>query len=118
MSLIKCGKCGIEIQSGTKQCPECGSTKKAFFEECTAGIVLRDSTIIAHKRKGFHKFMTEMITRNKKSKDKNDPQEVYEERIIDKEKGTYDQIVRNPKTGIIIHEEHMRLSEHRNNKQV
>jgi hypothetical protein len=118
MSSIKCGNCELEIQSTNKECPNCGSTKKSYFEECTSNITLRVDFKTRHKRKGFAKFMVEMISHHKKSKDKNAPEEVHEERVIDKEKGTYDQIVRDAKTGQIIHEEHMKLTEHKNNKQV
>lgn len=116
MSSINCGNCGMEIQLTNRECPNCGSTKKSYSEQCTVNIALRVGTKTKHKRKGFKKFMVEMISHYKKSKDKNAPEEVHEERFIDKEKGTYDQVVRDSKTGQIIHEEHMKLTEHQKNK--
>lgn len=49
----------------------------------------------------------------KKSSDPNIKDGVYEDRIIDRRKNEYHQVVRDAKTGKILHEEHEPLTEHK-----
>ncbi len=57
-----------------------------------------------------------MISRWRKSGDPRLPKGVHEERTINREKKTYDQVVKDVNTGNITHEEHVSLEDH-NEKQ-
>lgn len=110
-----CGECGADLAEGTKACPKCGSTRKVFQKESAVAIGVKvTETRARQKRKGVRKFMKEMINRWKRSGDSRLTEGVHEERTIDKEKGKYDQVVKDAKTGEIIHEEHEPLREHKN----
>lgn len=113
----RCGDCGTVLKQSNKQCPKCGSTKKAYERKAHVGIGVKAvETRVTHKRVGFHKFLKQMISRWKHSRDpklKNGVgAEVQEEITMDKEKDWYDQVVKDAKTGEILHEEHEPLSEH------
>jgi hypothetical protein len=71
-------------------------------------------TRATQKRKGYRRFMKEMISRWKRSVNLRLTEGVNEERVIDKEKDEYHQVVKDAKTGDVIHEEHEPLSQHKN----
>jgi len=48
----RCGDCGTELKQSDKQCPTCGSTKKAHNVEASVKIGLSVSSGVKHKRKG------------------------------------------------------------------
>ncbi len=111
-----CGDCGAELKQSDKQCPKCGSTKKAYEKKASVpiGVVLSGKSV--HKRKGIKKPLKEIIfNRWKRSGDPKLMNGVREDRTIDREKDEYHQVVKDTKTGKVTHEEHQRLSEH--NKQ-
>lgn len=110
----RCGECGTELKPSDKQCPKCGSTKKAYEREArvTVGIKVVE-TRATQKRKGYRYFMKQMISRWRPSGNPKLKNGVQEERIIDKEKDKYDQVVKDAKTGKITHEEHEPLSQHK-----
>lgn len=111
---VKCERCGAELKESDKVCPKCGSTKKAFERKAFTTVGLRIVKFSARqKRKGFKKFMKEMVSRWLPSGSPELKQGVYEERIIDKEKDKYNQTIKDARTGEIIHEEHEPLSQHR-----
>lgn len=116
-----CRDCATELKQTDKQCPKCGSTEKLHELQLADKISVSDSMKLVQKRKGYKEFMVKMISRLKHS---GDPklkgcvgEEVKEEMVFDKEKDWYDQVVKDAKTGDIIHEEHEPLSEH-NKKEV
>lgn len=110
----RCGKCGTELKPSDKQCPKCGSTKKAYERKASVRVGVKIvETRATQKRIGFHKFVKQMISRRKRSGDPRLENGVQEETIRDKEKGWYDQVVRDAKTGEITHEEHEPLSKHK-----
>lgn len=118
----RCGDCGTVLKQSDKQCPKCGSTKKAFERKAFTAIGLKVvETKAKQKRIGFNKFMKQMISRWKRSRDPklkgSVGEEVQEEITVDKEKDSYDHVVKDAKTGEIIHEEHEPLSQH-NKKEV
>jgi len=110
----KCQQCGTELKQGDKVCPKCGSTKKTSDREAFVaigeGIV---ETRVRQIRKGFKKFMKEIISRWRPSISPELKDGVNEERIIDKEKNEYQQTVKDARTGEITHEEHEPLSQHK-----
>lgn len=113
-----CIDCGAELKQSDKQCPKCGSTIKSYKREASVGIGIKVvETRAKQKRKGYRSFMKQMISRWKRSGDPRLTEGVHEERIIDKEdkeKKEYHQVVKDAKTGDVIHEEHKPLSQHKN----
>jgi len=110
----KCQQCGTELKQGDKVCPKCGSTKKAYVREASVAIGSRIvETRVRQIRKGFKKFMKEIISRWRPSRSPELKDGVNEERIIDKEKNEYHQTVKDVRTGEITHEEHEPLSQHK-----
>jgi len=111
----KCRQCGTELKQSDQNCPKCGSTQKVHEVKCTDTVVVGDViSKVRQKRKGFRKFMVEMITRWRPSGDPKLKNGIHEDRIIDKEKKEYHQVCRDAKTGKITHEEHEPLSHHNN----
>lgn len=110
-----CIDCGAELKQSDKQCPKCGSTKKLYKREASVGIGIKAvETRAMQKRKGYRYFVKQMISRWKRSGDLRLTEGVHEERIIDKEKDEYHQVVKDAKTGDVTHEEHKPLSQHKN----
>ncbi len=65
-------------------------------------------------RQGFRRSISEFIRRIKSSKDKNNfPKGVEEERLIDRQKDRYKQIVKDRRSGKVVHQEDEPLSRHR-----
>ena len=102
------------MKQSDKQCPKCGSTIKSYKRKASVEIGINVATRVTQKRKGYHRFMKEMISRWKRSGDPRLTEGVHEERIIDKEKDEYHQVVKDAITGGVIHEEHESLSQHKN----
>ena len=99
-----CGDCGQELKQGDKQCPKCGSTKKAYERKASVALGVRIvGTEAKQKRRGHKRPIREMRSRWKRSKDpKLKGLPVEEEIIINREKKegtTYSQVVRNAETG-------------------
>jgi len=110
-----CTDCEAELEQSDKQCPKCGSTKKSYKREFHATIGIKVvETKARQKRKGYHRFMKEMISRSKPSGNPRLPEGVHEERIIDKEQDEYHQVIKDEITGDVTHEEHEPLSQHKN----
>lgn len=113
-----CRNCGTELKQDDKQCPKCKSTEKVFDLHLSDGIVLGESELrVKQKRKGYKEFIVKMISRLKHS---GDPklkgyvgEEVKEEMVFNKEKDWKDHVVKDAKTGEILHEEHEPLSTHK-----
>jgi len=118
----KCRECGTEFLSSDKQCPKCGSNKKAYEIKVTTGLEVKVvETRAKQKRKGYKEFMLKMISRWKHSRDPtlkgNVGEEVTEEMVLDKEKNWKDHVVRDARTGEILHSEHEPLTQY-NKKEV
>jgi len=79
-------------------------------------IKIRESLGIKHKRKGIKRFLSHIVQRWKQSVNPKLEEGVYEERIVDRGKNEYHQVVKDAKTGEIIHEEHHPLSQHKPKK--
>ena len=110
-----CMDCGSELKQGDKQCPMCGSTKKSYERKSSVSIgVTIPETRVKQERVGYRRFIRQIISRFKSSGDPRLTEGVHEERIIDKEKDEYHQVVKDLKTGHVIHEEHEPLSKHKN----
>lgn len=109
----RCGKCGAELKPSDKQCPQCGSTKKAYNVEASVKIGLSVSTKVKHKRKGKGTLIEMISNRWKCSGDPRLRYGVREDMAIDRERNEYHHITRDAKTGEITHEEHEKLSNHK-----
>jgi hypothetical protein len=110
---VKCRDCGTNLTSEDKQCPKCGSTRKVYDMSVTDGFVAGDSIGVKQKRSGYKRPITESVSnRFKKSGDPKLKDGVREDISIDRVNNKYDQVVKDAKTGKIIHEEHEPLSRH------
>lgn len=113
----RCRDCGTELKQNDKQCPKCGSTRKAHEVQLSDEVTVSDSMKLVQKREGYKEFMVKIISRVKHS---GDPklkgcvgEKVKEEMVLDKQKDWKDHIIRDAKTGEIIHEEHEPLSKNK-----
>jgi hypothetical protein len=113
----RCIDCGTELKQSDNRCPKCGSIKKSFVRMASESIGIRDGIILKQRRIGVKKFLLEIIDRWKSSGDPKLKQEVHEFRVIDKGKNEYHHIVKDAKTGEVIHEEHEPLSQHKQHSQ-
>jgi hypothetical protein len=111
---IKCADCGTDLTQEDKQCPKCGSTRKAYTMVATVKIGISVSTEMKHRRPGVKRPLHESVSnRFKKDKDPKLTNGVCEDVSIDRVNDKYDQVVKDAKTGKIIHEEHEALSRHK-----
>ncbi len=109
-----CSHYGQELEpSHTGPCPHCRKTGKACDVAVNDGIIVGDGFRLRQKRKGFEKFMAEIISRRLSSSNPKLPKGILEHRAIDKEHNAYDQVVKDATSGEIIHEEHVPLNEHK-----
>ena len=109
---VTCGDCGTELKEGNKQCPKCGSTKKAYSVEASVKIGVSVSSRVKHKRKGKGTLIEIISNRWKRSGDPKLQNGVREDMVIDRERDEYHHITKDAKTGEITHEEQEPLSEH------
>lgn len=108
-----CGECGTELKPSDKQCPKCGSTRKAYERKASVTIGVVASGKSVHKRKGVKRPLIEIIfNRWKRSGDPKFKNGVREDRVIDRERDKYHHITKGAKTGEITHVENEPLSEH------
>ena len=117
----QCKHCGTDLPpSYTGPCPKCGKSGKLYKESVGGVVRIHGGIKVRHKRKGFRKFMTEIIQGWFPSGDPKLNKGVDIVRIIDKEKKgkkEYHQIVKDAATGAIIHEEHEPLEQHYQQKK-
>jgi hypothetical protein len=112
-------KCGEELPpSHTGPCPKCGESgqlHKAYERSAilTLGPSLRVNSRARQKQKGFEKFKKQIEQGQYESGDPKLKKGVNLERIIDKEKDEYHEVVENAETGEITREVHEPLSKHR-----
>ena len=116
MNSIKsfCQNCGKELEPNQRPCPFCGCNSIKIVALLSDTVRVRDNLALRLKRKGFKRFMTEIIGGWFPSKDKGKfPEGVDKERIIDKEKDEYHEVVKEAKTGEVVRDIHEPLSQHR-----
>jgi len=111
MKEIYCGDCGSKLLREDKPCPKCGSKKKRLC-------VKIEDRIEAHDRiKGkVKKGNVKKPIREFKAGDdlcKKTGKWHHREMVIDREKDWYREVVKNKKTGRIIHQCEEPLSKHR-----
>ncbi|MBE3115154.1 MAG: hypothetical protein IMZ59_06520 [Actinobacteria bacterium] len=102
------------IRSRSKPCPFCGSANRNIKIAIEERIVIRENLKARQKRKGFRKFIREIIQGWFPSGDKRKhPEGINKTRIIDKEKDSYQEKVKDVKTGKITRNIEEPLSKHR-----
>lgn len=114
-----CQKCGKELMPDQRPCPFCGSISrdiKVVLEE--EKIILRESLRIRQKRKGFGKFVKEIMQGWFSSKDKRRfPKGIEKTRIIDREhpdrQDSYQEKIKDIKTGKIWRNKKEPLKQHK-----
>ena len=111
-----CEHCKKELQPGyTGICPYCGEKGISHSVEAEVAIGMNIvGTSVRQRRRGFKRFIREIIYRWKLSGDPRLPKGVYEDididRLADQGDGKWNQIVRDATpNGKVIHEEHTKL---------
>lgn len=107
-------------------CSECGSPKESRFcgkcQKETPNLIkifisetvkARESIGLKQKRPGFRRFVRRIFQGWRPSKDPRLSEGIDAEIVIDKEKNEYHQIIRDARTGEILHQEHEPLTEHK-----
>jgi hypothetical protein len=107
-----CGECGAELKEGEKQCSKCGSTTKAYNVVSSVAYGVSVSSKVTHKRKGRGTLVEMIGNRFKRSVNPKLPHGVREDLVIDKEKNEWHHVVKDAKTGEVLHDEHEPLSQH------
>ncbi len=112
-----CRNCGTELPpSHTGPCPKCGKIGKDCKVIASAVVEIHSSMKVRQKRKGFSKFIREIIQGRFLSVSPKLKKGVDKVRIIDKEKDEYHETVIDASTGEMIHETHELLSQHKQKK--
>ncbi len=93
------------------RCWKCTNTHVRFCVSDT--IAIKDRIRVRRKGEVFKKFISEYLGGWFPSGDPKLRDGVYKTRNADKEKDTYDEVVKDARTGKVIHECHEPLSEHR-----
>lgn len=116
-----CKGCSKKLSSRVPQCPYCCSSSRRIELRFTDTVRILDSFFHARlKRNGFKKFVMDLVHRYKSSGDKRLKEGVYEERVMDKEKDLYEQLVfmvKNGKVGKLLHKDIEKLSDHKDNSK-
>ena len=115
MNKIFCQKCNKELKENEKLCQSCGCPNRIYRVELSEIIEVRDSLSAKQKRSGFG-LVKKIFLGFRQSGDKQLDKGVNVEMVVDREKDQFDHVVRDNKTGKIIHEEHERLTEHKSKK--
>ena len=109
-----CQYCGTELPpSHTDPCPKCGKSGKRCEASFSDAVGIRESLRVRQKRKGFGKFIKEIIQGWFPSGDPKLKNGVDVVRIVDKEKKEYYHITTDAATGEVTHKEHEPLDQHR-----
>jgi hypothetical protein len=109
-----CRHCGTELPpSHTGPCPKCGENGKNINLTPSDRVNIKDSLRARQKRKGFSRFMREILQGWFPSGDPKLKKGVDKVRIADKEKNEYHEVVKNAETGETIREVHEPLSQHK-----
>jgi DNA replicative helicase MCM subunit Mcm2 (Cdc46/Mcm family) len=109
-----CQKCGRELKADQKPCPFCGSINRDIKVTIEEKIVARETLRVRQKRKGFGRFIKENIQGWFPSRDKRKHAEGVEKtRVIDKQKDSYQEKIKDVKTGEIVRDIKEPLSQHK-----
>ena len=108
-----CQNCGAELSPDASPCPKCGSRLRRIVAVVSETIKVKEGLSMRHKRKGFKRFMVEIIQGWFPSKHPRASDGVDKLRIIDKERDEYHEVVKDAVSGEVIHEKHEPLSQHR-----
>jgi len=110
-----CRNCGVELTpSHTGPCPKCGKSGKdcKVSAHVVYGVNSLANSRARQKQKGFKKFKKQIEQGQYISGDPKLKKGVNLERIIDKEKDNYQEVVENAETGEIIRKVYEPLSQH------
>lgn len=109
-----CQKCGRELETDQKPCPFCDSVNRDIKVVENEGIIVGENLKTKQKRKGFKKFIREIIQGRFPSGDKRKhPEGIEKTRVIDKEKDRYQEKIKDVTTGKITRDIEEPLSKHR-----
>ena len=116
MKEVACGACGrtggedFRIADGTYVCPECGSSDLLVHVHLSTHVVGHDKLRIKARREGVGKSFREVVAGDDRRE--RDGKWMHKRRVIDREANTYDEVVVDPESGEVVHEQHELLSNH------
>jgi len=112
-----CGSCGIELDESPsipiyerKPCPNCGSLNRHVAITINDTFELHDNLVAKGSRPDSKKPFIEQFVGD--DLQKSNGKWMEKQRVIDRDNDKYDEVVKNPETGEIIHECHEPLSKH------
>lgn len=109
---VYCKKCNLE--KNEKFCKNCNSeTENLIKINFSETIKIHDSLGIVQKRVGLKRFLRKVFSGWKPSGDPKLSEGVNVKMMVNRENNKYDQIVKDAKTGKVLHEEHEPLTEHK-----
>lgn len=117
-TLVKCGDCGKELNESSnlaleerKPCPNCNSKKRAMSISISETVQVHEMIGLKAKHgSGGRPFMEQKVGDDLHRKS---GKWVKLERVIDRAKNWYKEIILDPITGKIIHKQEEPLSKHR-----
>jgi hypothetical protein len=115
---IECQDCGLALNEDPGQdselrepCPGCGSKVRKVFLHVHGTVTMHTSMDLKQRRPGESKPILEQRQGDSLSTSREEWMDLS--RRIDRANDRYDEVVLDPETGEIMHEEHGLLSEHR-----
>lgn len=116
-TIIKCGACGVTLQSQSGACPQCGSNKRHFEVTLEEGITVSDASFrarVSDKGKSPSKFREEYLKRRVTSRKSGKP--ATETRTIDRGRNRYKHKIETYE-GTVEHNEDEKLTDHKKPKK-
>jgi DNA-directed RNA polymerase subunit RPC12/RpoP len=114
----KCGECGRIVDEPPEllpeqrlPCPECGSTKRALFVSVHDTVTAREKLGVSGRHQGEKKPFFEAVSGDDLHRKSGKWMKI--ERLIDRARNWYREVVTDPESGEIIHKCEEPLTEHR-----
>lgn len=114
---VHCAKCDQPIHDPSgikpedrKPCPNCGSTVRRFIREVSDSFTLKSQLGFKAKRARAERPFIEGLGGD--DQHRNSGKWMRKERVIDREKDKYKEVVTDPETGKVIHRREEALSKH------
>ncbi len=110
-----CKTCHRELDPAQpRPCPYCGALNRIYHNIVREAAVASVGTEMRQMRAGFKRPLVEMIGSRRRTDRYGRRKGIIENRVIDRVNDKYEHVLKDAETGEIFHEEHLRLSEHKN----